>query len=310
MMRIIFLAFILFASPVFAENRPEIIFDQQIEVPLLKNWVFGDFVQVNNPTPALLESLEKFVVTKEQVEKGFNIQSVRDLYKNLVLQSPAVATENPKLIVSQKIDIKMVPAFSETHFRRKLINHLSSQCHPCEVKIQKALIPAKTLIDTQIDWSEVKLAPSLLISLTPREEKNLQAQWISVTVKIKKNALVALRNINFGERISEKDFEARWIDVSFSKEEPLNFESIKKYQLAAQPIMKHRMVLPSQLKEEPATQKGQSVKAVIGDDGIEISMSAVAEETGKIGDLIKIKNPENKKIMSATIIEKGVVRIQ
>ncbi len=309
-MRIIFLAFILFVSPVFAENRPEILFDQQIEVPLLKNWVLGDFVKVNNPTPMLLESLENFVVTKEQVEKGFNIQSVRELYKSLVLQNPAVAAENPKLIVSQKIDIKMAHAFSEIHFRRKLTNHLSSQCHPCEVKIQKVLIPAKIMMDAQIDWSEVKLAPSLLISLLQQEEKNLQVQWISVTVKIKKNVLVALRNINFGERISEKDFEARWIDVSFSKEEPLTFELIKKYQLAAQPIMKHRMILPSQLKEEPATHKGQSVKAVIGEDGIEISMSAVAEETGKIGDLIKIKNPENKKIMSATIIEKGVVRIQ
>ena len=164
--------------------------------------------------------------------------------------------------------------------------------------------------NAQIDWDELKLAPSVLIPVVTNSEKNIPNQWISVTLKIKKNALVALRNINFGERISEKDFENKWTDVSFSREEPLNFESIKNYQLVNQPIQKGRVVFPSQLKQEPAAQRGQNIKALMGDDEIEISIAATAEETGRIGDMIKIKNTENKKIMSAIIIDKGVVKIQ
>ena len=309
-MKIVFFGFLLILNSAYAQSRPEIIFDSQIEIPTQATWVLGDFVRMKNPSAQLMESVEKLVIRSEQFEKGLNAQGVREIYKKLILQMPSVANENPKLTVSQKIEIKIVPGFSDAHFRRKLINHLSSQCSPCEVSIQKTAMPSKIMEEGQIDWTEVKLAPSVLISVLPAHENKQQGQWISVTLKIKKNALVALRNLNFGERVTDKDFEIKWMDVSYSKEEPLTFESIKNYQLVAQPILKGRAVFAVNLKQEPAAQKGQSVKALIGEDGIEISMSAVAEEAGRIGDLIKIKNPENKKIMSAVIIEKGVVKIQ
>ena len=309
-MKMIFTTILFFSTIALAQDRPELIFQNQIEIPQRQTWVLGDFVQVKNPSQQMIESLEKFVISAEQVEKGFSAQSVREIYKKLVLQNPKVAAENPKLIVSQKIEVKKVSGFSAEHFRRKLINFLSSQCAPCDVTISKTSIPLNVTAEGQIDWSEVKLAPSVLIPITFAAETMHQGQWISVTVKIKKNALVAVRNINFGERINEKDFEIKWMDVSYAKEEPLTFESLKNYQLLVHPIQKGRIVFASQLKQEPAALKGQSVKALMADDGIEISISAVAEETGRIGDLIKIKNPENKKIMSAIIIEKGVVKIQ
>ncbi len=309
-MKVIFTAILFFSTIALAQDRPELIFQSQIEIPQRGAWVLGDFVQVRNPSQQMIESLEKFVISAEQVEKGFNAQSVREIYKKLILQNPEVAAENPKLVVSQKIEVKKVLVFSHEHFRRKLTNFLSSQCAPCDVAISKTSFPLNLTSEGQIEWAEVKLAPSVLIPVTFASEKKQQGQWISVTVKIKKNALVAVRNINFGERINEKDFEIKWMDVSHAKEEPLTFESLKNYQLLAHPIQKGRPVFASQLKQEPAALKGQSVKALMADDGIEISISAVAEESGRIGDLIKIKNPENKKMMSAIIIEKGVVKIQ
>lgn len=309
-MKVVFSALLFFSTMALAQNRPEIIFQNQIEIPQREAWVLGDFVQMKNPSPQMMEILEKFAVSSEQVEKGLNAQSVRQIYKKLVLQNPEIAAENPKLVVSQKIDIKKVDGFSTEHFRRKLINVLSSQCVPCDVSILKASIPLKVMAEGQIDWSELKLAASVLIPITSTSEKKQQGQWISVTLKIKKNALVATRNINYGERISAKDFEIKWMDVSYAKEEPLTFEALKNYQVMGQPVLRGRTVFASQLKQEPAAQKGQSVKALMGDDGIEISISAIAEETGRIGDMIKIRNPENKKMMSAIIIEKGVVKIQ
>ena len=309
-MKLIFAVVLLSAAMAWAQSRPEIIFENQIEIPAQENLVLGDFVQLKNPSPLLTESVEKLAITPEQLERGLNAQNIREIYKKLILQNPEVTAENPKLVVPQKIEIKKALGFSVAHFRRKLINYLSSQCSPCEVSILKASIPAKMMADGQIEWAELKLAPSVLVAVIAPQEKKQQGQWISVTLKIKKNALVAVRNINFGERISAKDFETKWMDVSYSKEEPMNFEAIKSYQLMAQPILRGRVVFPSQLKQEPAAQKGQTVKALMGDNSIEISISALAEETGRIGDLIKIRNPENKKLMSAIIIEKGVVKIQ
>jgi flagella basal body P-ring formation protein FlgA len=64
------------------------------------------------------------------------------------------------------------------------------------------------------------------------------------------------------------------------------------------------------LKREPAAQKGQMVQALIGTEEYEISASMLAEENGFVGDTVKVKNTETKKILSAVVVAKGLVKIQ
>jgi flagella basal body P-ring formation protein FlgA len=304
--------FFMYLSAALADSgaRPEIIFDSQIEISSsTAKLTLGDLVELKNPTVKMVESLENFTITSEQVATGLNAQSVRKIYHDLVSQFPSVAEENPKLVVPQKIEIKTSTGFSEKYFKRKLINHLSAQCSPCEVTIEKTTVPRIIMTEWKVSWEDLKLAASVLVPLEPAVEKANQTQWISVTLRIKKSAMVATRNMNFGERISEKDFETKWVNVSFAKEDPVTVETLKAYQLTARPIMKGHVVFPADLKQEPAAVRGQSVKALVGDESLEISFTAMAEETGRIGDQIKIKNNETKKTMTAVIVEKGVVRI-
>jgi flagella basal body P-ring formation protein FlgA len=74
--------------------------------------------------------------------------------------------------------------------------------------------------------------------------------------------------------------------------------------------MKGRAVFPSDLKREPAAERGKAVKVIAGDELYEVSLSGVAEDTGHIGDLIKVRNIESKKVFTAVVVEKGVVKIQ
>ena len=116
-MKLILAALLLSASMAWAQSRPEIIFENQIEIPAQENLVLGDFVQLKNPSPLLTESVEKLAITPEQLERGLNAQNIREIYKKLILQNPEVTAENPKLVVPQKIEIKKALGFSVAHFR-------------------------------------------------------------------------------------------------------------------------------------------------------------------------------------------------
>jgi flagella basal body P-ring formation protein FlgA len=248
-----------------------------------------------------LETIEKYPIDLQTLEKGFDAQGVRQIYKDLVIKHPSVADENPKLTVPQKIEIKKVAGFSEEQFKRKLLNYLYSQCANCEITLNPIKIPAVPK-NGVVAWSDIKLAASILVPVSEH--------FVAVTAKIKKNVIVAKRNMMFNERISEEDFENKFMDVTFAKEEPLTIEELKSYQKTARPVMKGKAVFPSDLKREPAAERGKTVKIIIGDSDFEVTLAGVAEETGHVGDTIKVKNSENKKIFSAVIVDKGVVRIQ
>lgn len=302
---VLFLSQISFLA--LAHGRPEIIFDSVIEISSSDEISLGDLVSLRNPTQDLIQITEKYKIDQKTLADGLNPQSVRQIYKDLVTKFPAVAQDNPKLVVPQKIDLKTVTGFSEAFFIRKLNNYLAAQCEGCDVSVVDIKAGSiKTGSVPKIQWQDVKLSPSVLVAATVQD----QVHWISVNVKIKKNVLVAKRNMIFNERISEEDFESRWMDVTFAKEEPVTIESLRDYKKTARPVMRGKAIFPADLKRDPAAERGKTVKIIIGDQDFEISSVGVAEDSGHVGDIIKVKYPDNKKILSAVIIEKGVVRVQ
>lgn len=98
-------------------------------------------------------------------------------------------------------------------------------------------------------------------------------------------------------------------DVTFAKDGSLRMEDIQG-QMAARSLPVGSTVWASDLKREPAAKKGQIVKALLGDDSFEISVNMMAEDSGFVGDLIKVKNLETQKVLSGLVTEKGVVKLQ
>ena len=56
--------------------------------------------------------------------------------------------------------------------------------------------------------------------------------------------------------------------------------------------------------------KGQIVKAIFGKGQFDISISAIVEEAGSVGDVIKVKNMDSLKMFAATIVDRGLVKIE
>ncbi len=307
MLNLLFVLISIVSASEGSQARPEIIFESRIEISDRENWTLGDFVTLKNHSAKLLEAVENHPVTGKTVSDGFNAQVIRQIYKELVSRHPGITEENPKLVLPQEIQIANQIGFSETYFRRKLSNYLYSQCQGCQITLEKVTsgtIPANQR--WSVNWQEVKLAPSMLVPVIIDPSA---PHWVSVSAKIKKNVLVSKRFLGYEERVTEEDFETKLMDVTFAKEDPVTLETLKTYQKTSRPMAKGKVVFSSDLKREPAAERGKVVKIVIGDTGFEVSISGVAEENGHVGDTIRVKNPDNKKIFSALIVEKGVVRV-
>ena len=66
----------------------------------------------------------------------------------------------------------------------------------------------------------------------------------------------------------------------------------------------------SDLRKETVLKKGQIVRAMFGAVDFEIAISAEAQESGSIGDVVKIKNLDSQKVFAAKVVERGIVRIE
>ena len=133
--------------------------------------------------------------------------------------------------------------------------------------------------------------------------------WI--TAEVKKYATVAIlnRDLKVGDSISESmiEFDMRYIspgsDPVLTRAAMLGMQTTKF--ISAGQVISFR-----DLKRETILKKGQIVKAVFGKDDFEVSISALAEESGSLGDVLKFKNIDSQKMFSAKVEDKGLVRIE
>ncbi|MEN0058183.1 MAG: flagellar basal body P-ring formation chaperone FlgA, partial [Bdellovibrio sp.] len=190
---------------------------------------------------------------------------------------------------------------------RQIANVLKARCNECEYRISVQSTPTPAGKQWNLDFSQLSPKGSFLLPL--REGNSQQIKWVSGTIQVSRLTPVALRMILQGERIQPEDVKMAMTDVTHAKDGIVRLEDIQG-QVAARTLTVGTPVWMGDLRREPAARRGQVVKALIGTEAFEISTTMQAEESGFIGDFIKVKNTETQKTLSGLIIEKGVVKLQ
>ena len=211
-----------------------------------------------------------------------------------------------KIPTTVKVSFASAPV-SRQEVERKILNVLTARCQECEYKLSIQSLPTPNSRQWELDFSQLTAKGGFLLPLRENDER--QIKWISGQIHVSRLTPVTTRLISQGERITAADLRMSMIDVTFSKDSGMRIEDIQG-QLAARALPVGTAVWTADLKREPATKRGQIVKALIGDEEFEISANMEAQENGFVGDLIKVKNLETQKILSAVITDKGVVKLQ
>lgn len=284
-----------------AWSFPEVIFEKEIEVSARQKITFADIVQVKNGTVEILNFLAAQEITADVAK--LKVTQIKKMFRESLQEQSF--KDQVRVTFPNEINWRLVPKFSEVEFKRKLMNHLGALCNNCEIN---ALI--KNSVYNQVgpnwrtDWNELKLSPSLLISV--KQESGALDKWISVQVKILKEVWMTKKSISAQDKIDSDLLIKKKMDITFLKESAAQLSDVKLFPYASKMIPADRILLISDLRKEWAVIRGQMIKVMLSQSSLEVSTLMMAEENGALGDTVKIRNIDNKKISTVELVDKGV----
>lgn len=216
--------------------------------------------------------------------------------------------------VPEKVKIKAkYNYFYERDLRSQIAKKALSFCSGCEVVFEDFKIndiPMKEeVLSYRLDTSNFRQAGAFVLPLVLETSKGKTSIWVQGKASLYKEAPVAKRMIRIGDRLALEDFEFKRVNVSFAKDGTSTTESMIG-KLSQRVISAGQVIYANDIRREPAAHRGQIVKIILGDSTFEVSAQATAEEAGGIGEVIKVKTMDTKKLMSGTLVDLGVVKIE
>ncbi len=295
-----FVKIILVATPliVCAQNSSEVVFPSAIEISPRSIITAFDVVETKNMDQDLADSLKAIQIGNAdtlRIDKKELVQKLRNLKAKFVLPSEL------KILRSRQ-------PISRMELERKIKNHLTRSCADCDLQIQVSSVPMNVTSDWELDLNVDLTKASVMIpirSIFHSERKG----WVVGEIKRYQVVPVLSRAVRAGDIITadlislEKRLLLNPREIISSAEQLAGMQ-------AARFLSAGQVLTYSDLKKEMIIKKGQMVKAVAGQAFFEVSISAQVEESGSLGDVIKIKNIDSQKVFAARIIEKGLVRIE
>ncbi len=297
-MRLLSVILLFLVTCLASARQGEIIISSATEISPRDVITAFDIVETNNISREILERLKNIVVA---TDKSASIAK-SDLIKKLrMVDSYFMFPSEVKLLRSKQY-------ISRMEVERKIKNHLLANCKKCDYRININSVPKVVTSDWEMDLNIDLNKKTVMIPVYSVSQPDKKG-WITAEIKKYVNVAVLNRDLKFGEPITEAMIttDVRFVpggsDVVLTKEALIGMQASKF-------IPAGEMINYRDLKRETIMKKGQMVKAVFGKEAFEVSISALAEEAGAIGDVIKFKNADSQKMFSAKIEEKGLVRIE
>lgn len=199
---------------------------------------------------------------------------------------------------------------------RELQAQWKTMCSDCEFKIV-TLQPPTVAPETTVDsgWS-IRVRSELPrggfsypVEIVSKNGSS-QPYWVSGQVMIQKIVPVSTRSIAAGERLQESDVTKQLRDVTYAIDSVASDQEIGSGQ-AARSLPAGQIMWRSSVRRELAIKNGDVVKVTAGgNEAWLITIDGVAQSSGYVGDLIRVKIPRTQKVVSGLLKEKGVIEVQ
>lgn len=281
-----------------AKSLPELTFSSATEVSPRNVLTAFDIVEAKNLNDETASELKQIVVGDEKTNRIVSSELARQLRH---LKAKFMLPTEVKIMRSSS-------QVSRMEVERKIRNQLQVHCSECEIRIQISSVPSQLASDWNLDLNIDLNKSTLLIPIFSVSQPDRKG-WVSAEVKRYQQIPVLNRALKASDVITQDVLSLEKRFVSNVREVVLNTESLVGMQVVRY-MNAGQSFLFSDLKKENVVQRGQVVKAMMGNDTFEVSISAQVEESGAIGDVIKVKNLDSQKVFSAKVIERGLVRIE
>lgn len=296
MKKIVLFSLLLMSQWAFAKS--EITISSAIEVSPREVITAYDIVEGRNLSEETLSDLKDIELGDAQTK---TITRLAIIKKFQGLES------NFRLPAEVKI-LRSKSNVSRLEIERKIMNHLLAKCGTCDYKLQINSVPQNLLTDWELDMNVDFNKSTVMIpafSASAPEKKG----YVVVELKKYANVPVLNRALKVGDVVTEDAVTTEMRLLQSYQDAITDAKSVIGMQ-ATRFLTAGQMLSTRDLKRETILKKGQMVKAIFGAEALEISITAQAEESGAVGDVIKVKNVDSNKMFAAKIIDRGVVKIE
>lgn len=285
----------LFSLSCFASRDVELVISSAVEVSPRSEITMYDIVEAKNINDEIVSDLKQILIKQDFLTKAELAKMLRVVKARFVLP------------VELKI-IRSRSSISRMEVERKIKNKIYSQCAVCNVQVQISSVPANMGSDWSLDLNIDLSKPTVMIPVFAT--KNIEAKgWIITEIKRYQVVPVLNQSVKMGEVLSEEMVTMENRQMMHMRDTVQKPEAVVGMQ-ASRFLNAGQVLQYSDLKKETVLKKGQMVKAMFGSADFEVAVSAEAQESGAIGDVVKIKNMDSQKIFAAKIVERGIVRIE
>lgn len=228
---------------------------------------------------------------------------------------PEVTSVRWTYFVPQTITLRAKASnVSELEVRNEIRLSLLEKCAECsrvsvsELRMPR-IIPNSQIREYRLGTEALKLNPTFLLPLTVVDQASDRTYWVSGTAKVFRQTATLSRPLAMGARIQPEDLRNQEVDIARLREEPLGQDALVG-NLLVRSLRSGSTISAQDIRREAVIRRGQSVRAILGEAGFEITAPGTAEDSGSIGDLIKIRTGDSKKTLTGRVISAGLVRIE
>ncbi len=279
----------------------------------------GDLMIARNVSESALHGLRSVRLAdspRAGETRTFTAMALEQIFRPYLREIEARRGERINLRVPTRVTVvRKTFRISPEEVEAELKAQLKELCSECVIEITDLKLPAvPTSIPSGSSW-KIRLRhdmPKGSFSLpleVNHEDSSKRTYWISGQLNIRREVPVASRSISSGEKIQPNDFTLQMRDVTFENDTAASQAEIAN-SVAARTLGAGQVVWRNALKKEMAVKLGDAVKVMAGQDGWQVSIDGVAQGSGYIGDMIRVKIPRTQKVVSGLLTEKGQVEVR
>ncbi len=203
--------------------------------------------------------------------------------------------------------------------KKEIISLYSIDTSRCDIEIKKNRIRIKadefdSLCVNSLagSISDAQLVPRGSISLRVKfyKDKNeIKKGQIRVKVRHFENVLISIDRIKRFEIPTPEKYKIKWMEITSLTDNPVTSEDELSGKWAKRNVGKGQILTSRMFETIPTITSGQEVSILYKSTGLEISTRGTALQSGCIGDLIKIKNNQSRKIIACTVMDDATVQV-
>lgn len=155
------------------------------------------------------------------------------------------------------------------------------------------------------------IRPGLQSLLVAAEVNGKEAArlWIKAEIRVFDNVLITSYPLAHHEIVSADKVRLEWRDISSVAARPFSRMDEVEGLEAARALEVNEVLTEKSLERPTLMRRGSPIVLVYESGSLRVETPGVAEEGGKVGDLIQVKNPDSGKLLRGFVLDGRTVRV-